>query len=77
MVYNVDQEQKDYLYYAASSAVNGGDFDRALKYYQELKDMNYSGSVEKFYATKTKPVKKSSCLPRPMFFFKTKRLHEF
>ncbi|MEC8257108.1 MAG: hypothetical protein VXZ87_03450, partial [Bacteroidota bacterium] len=50
MVYNVDQEQKDYLYYAASSAVNGGDFDRALKYYQELKDMNYSGSVEKFYA---------------------------
>ena len=52
MVYNVDQEQKDYLYYAASSAVNGGDYDRALKYYQELKDMNYSGSVEKFYATK-------------------------
>ena len=53
MVYNVDQEQKDYLYYAASSAVNGGDFDRALTYYQELKDMNYSGSVEKFYATKS------------------------
>ncbi len=53
MVYNVDQEQKDYLYYAASSAVNGGDFDRALAYYQELKDMNYSGSVEKFYATKS------------------------
>ena len=53
MVYNVDQEQKDYLYYAASSAVNGGDFDRALTYFQELKDMNYSGSVEKFYATKS------------------------
>lgn len=53
MVYNVDQEQKDYLYYAASSAVNGGDFDRALTYYQELKDMNYSGSVQKFYATKS------------------------
>ena len=54
MVYNVDQEQNtDYLYYAASSAVNGGDFDRALAYYQELKDMNYTGSVEKFYATKS------------------------
>ncbi|MDC3079325.1 tetratricopeptide repeat protein [Flavobacteriaceae bacterium] len=53
MVYNVDQEQKDYLYFAASSAVNGGDFDRALAYYQQLKDMNYSGSVEKFYATKS------------------------
>ena len=54
MVYNVDKEQNtDYLYYAASSAVNGGYFDRALEYYQELKDMNYTGSVEKFYATKS------------------------
>ena len=53
LVYNVDQDQnKDYLYYAASSAVNGGDFDQALAYYQDLKKMNYTGSVEKFYATK-------------------------
>ena len=54
MVYNVDVEQNmDYLYYAASSAVNGGDFDRALNYYQVLKEKNYTGSVEKFYATKS------------------------
>lgn len=54
MVYTVDVEQnKDYLYYAASSAVNGGDFNRALDYYKVLKENNYTGSVEKFYATKS------------------------
>ena len=52
LVYNIDKEKNtDYLYYAASSAVNGGDYDRALAYYQELRDLNYTGSVEKFYAT--------------------------
>ena len=52
MVYNVDKTKNtDYLYYAASSAVNGGDYERALTYYLELKDLGYTGSVEKFYAT--------------------------
>jgi tetratricopeptide (TPR) repeat protein len=52
LVYNVDQDKnRDYLYYAASSAVNGGDYDRALAYYQELRDLGYTGSGEKFYAT--------------------------
>jgi len=51
-VYNIDQEKNtDYLYYAASSSVNGGDYDRALAHYQELRDLDYTGSVEKFYAT--------------------------
>ena len=52
LVYNIDKDKNsDYLYYAASSAVNGGDFDRALGYYQELRDLDYTGSKEKFYAT--------------------------
>jgi tetratricopeptide (TPR) repeat protein len=52
LVYNVDKDKnRDYLYYAASSAVNGGDYDRALAYYQELRDLGYTGSAEKFYAT--------------------------
>ena len=52
LVYNIDKEKNsDYLYYAASTAVNGGDYDRALTYYQELRDLDYTGSVEKFYAT--------------------------
>jgi tetratricopeptide (TPR) repeat protein len=39
LVYNIDKEKNlDYLYYASSSAVNDGDYDRALAYYQELRD---------------------------------------
>jgi tetratricopeptide (TPR) repeat protein len=54
LVYNIDKEKNaDYLYYAASSAVNGGNYDQALAYYQELRDLDYTGSVEKFYATET------------------------
>jgi tetratricopeptide (TPR) repeat protein len=33
--------------------VNVGDYDSALAYYQELRDLDYTGSVEKFYATET------------------------
>lgn len=54
MAYELDPaNNKDYLYYAASSAVNVGDYDSALAYYQELRDLDYTGSVEKFYATET------------------------
>lgn len=45
------EQNKDYLYYAASSAVNGKDFDKALKYYNILKNMNYEGIVVRFMAT--------------------------
>ena len=33
-----------YLYYAASSAVTAQDYEKSLKYYTELKDLNYDGS---------------------------------
>ena len=49
--YELDDENLDYLYYAASSAVNSGDFEKALPYYLTLKEKNYTGSVTKFYAT--------------------------
>ena len=39
-----------YLYYAASSAVNGGHYEEALKYYNELKDIGYDGSSMKYTA---------------------------
>ena len=45
------EQNKDYLYYAASSAVNGKDFDKALKYYNILKNMNYEGIVVRYMAT--------------------------
>lgn len=50
--YELDpQNNKDYLYYAASSAVNGGDYDTSLSYYLRLKDLNYEGRKTTYYAT--------------------------
>lgn len=52
LIYYVDKEKNvDYLYYAASSAVNDNNFDLALSYYQELKEIGYTGQVTKYYAT--------------------------
>ncbi|EIJ37337.1 tetratricopeptide repeat protein [Galbibacter orientalis] len=41
---------EDYLYFAASSAVNGGDFDNALTYYEQLKDSGYTGESTSYLA---------------------------
>jgi tetratricopeptide (TPR) repeat protein len=50
--YELDpQNNEDYLYYAASSAVNGGDYDTSLSYYLQLKDLNYEGRTTTYYAT--------------------------
>lgn len=50
--YELDpQNNKDYLYYAASSAVNGGDYDTSLSYYLRLNDLNYEGRKTTYYAT--------------------------
>ncbi|RPG65409.1 MAG: hypothetical protein CBC02_006905 [Flavobacteriaceae bacterium TMED42] len=52
MAYLIDPElNKDYLYFAASSAVNAEMFDVALEYYIQLKEMNYNGVVTKYYVT--------------------------
>ena len=51
LAYELDNENLDYLYYAASSAVNAGAFKKALPYYLTLKDKNYTGVVTKYYAT--------------------------
>jgi tetratricopeptide (TPR) repeat protein len=39
------------LYFAASNAVNGKDYDAALKYYQMVLDSGYTGETEEFVAT--------------------------
>ena len=52
MAYSIDPEQNiDYLYFAASSAVNAEMFDVALDYYIQLKDKNYTGVVTKYFVT--------------------------
>lgn len=51
--YLLDKKDTVYLYYAASSAVNGQDYDTALTYYDELKKLNYSGKAT-IYVAKNK-----------------------
>ncbi|WP_435625254.1 tetratricopeptide repeat protein [Flagellimonas sp.] len=48
--YKLSPKDTLYLYYAASSAVSGQDYDLALNYYNELKDVGYDGSGVKFTA---------------------------
>lgn len=43
MSYKLSPQDTVYLYYAASSAVNGQEYQEALKYYKELKDLGYDG----------------------------------
>jgi tetratricopeptide (TPR) repeat protein len=50
-VYQLDKKDVDNLYYAASYAVNGLDYENALKYYSELQNLNYSGEKTSYYAT--------------------------
>lgn len=48
--YKIRPQDTVYLYFAASSAVNGKEYTKALKFYNELKDINYDGSETKFTA---------------------------
>ena len=51
LAYTIDKEiNDDYLYYAASSSVNGSDFEKALEYYNQLKDLKYEGITTKYFA---------------------------
>lgn len=50
-VYKMSPKDTLYLYYAASSAVNAQDYDNALDYYTQLKNMGYSGEQMNYYAT--------------------------
>ncbi len=52
MAYNLNKDKnKDYLYYAAGSAVNSRDYEKALAHYLELKNMNYTGIVNEYFVT--------------------------
>lgn len=52
LAYNIDPEKNvDYLYYAATNAVNASDYDMALDLYIKLRDISYTGVVTKYYAT--------------------------
>jgi tetratricopeptide (TPR) repeat protein len=48
--YKLDKNDTINLYYAASTYVNAKDYDTALKLYEELKVLNYSGKATYYYA---------------------------
>jgi tetratricopeptide (TPR) repeat protein len=51
LAYQIDKEANiDYLYYAASSAVNGSDYEGALVYFNELKEIRYEGITTQYFA---------------------------
>ena len=48
--YQMNNQDTLYLYYAASNAVNAKDYDTALEYYQNLKDLGYTGIETEYIA---------------------------
>jgi tetratricopeptide (TPR) repeat protein len=50
-VYRMSPKDTIYLYYAASSAVSGMDYNTALKYYNELKNLGFTDVRMNYYAT--------------------------
>ena len=60
MAYSLKPDtSKDYLYYAASNAVNGKDYSLALEYYLKLKDLKYEGIKTRYFVTDVKSEKES------------------
>tara|TARA_S200000501_G_scaffold378616_1_gene442256 strand:- start:2236 stop:3456 length:1221 start_codon:yes stop_codon:yes gene_type:complete len=52
LAYLIDPEMnQNYLYFAASSAVNAELFEVSLDYYNQLKGLNYTGVVTKYFTT--------------------------
>lgn len=49
--YRLSEKDTTFLYYAAATAVNVQEYDRALSLYEELKKLGYTGIEKQFYAT--------------------------
>lgn len=49
-IYDLDKKDVEKLYFAANYAVNAKEYVKALQYYQELKNLNYTGECTAYYA---------------------------
>lgn len=49
--YKINPRDTVYLYYAASNAINAQDYERALEYYEDLRDLGYDGAEIEYVAT--------------------------
>ena len=66
MVYDLNKDNnEEYLFYAASSAVNSLDYPLALEYYEILRDIKYEGIETKFYITEVSSGNDKNTLPAP------------
>ncbi len=54
MIHPEKSESLNYLYFSASSSVNGGDFNTALERYSKLKTIGYTGVTFEYYITPVK-----------------------
>ncbi|GAA3569550.1 tetratricopeptide repeat protein [Snuella lapsa] len=61
--YRASTKDTTFLYYAAATAVNVQEYDRALKLYEELKDLGYTG-IEKQYFAINKETNKEEILDK-------------
>ncbi len=50
-IYELDKSNPETLYFAASYALDAKDYDTALNYFSELKDLNYTGAGTAYFAT--------------------------
>ncbi len=50
--YTLSKQDTIFLYYAASFATDGKDYDRAIDYYSELLELSYTGIQDEYYAIK-------------------------
>jgi tetratricopeptide (TPR) repeat protein len=48
--YQLNNRDTLYLYFAASNSISAGDYDTALKYYEELKGLGYTGIETQYIA---------------------------
>lgn len=49
--YKINPEDTLYLYYAAANSLNAQDYDTALEYYKELRDLGFDGAEIEYLAT--------------------------
>lgn len=60
--YQLNKQDTVYLYYAASNAVNAQDYDKALEYYEELRDVGFTGE-ETIYTAVNKETGEEERMP--------------
>ncbi|GAA3590530.1 tetratricopeptide repeat protein [Flavivirga amylovorans] len=58
--YRVTERDTVFLYYAAATAVNVSEYDRALGLYEELKKLGYTGISTQYYATSVETQKEEA-----------------